>query len=151
MPGQATVVIGDKSWSCSVASLPAEMTSGLSGVEGIAAETGMLFDMGTDYEHIDINTSEMLFSLDIIFINSGGQVVEVLHDVEPNESAFFDAGEGLGAKYFMEISSGEATSVSVGDTAVIDYTQEGLSLGSILGLVVVAGMVGMAVRSTLKR
>ncbi len=106
LAGQAVVVIGSKQWAVNVASTYAELTSGLSGVASIAANSGILFDMGVDQARIDVNMSQMLFSLDIIFINSASGVVGVLHDVQPGESASFQAANTLGARYFLEVNTG---------------------------------------------
>lgn len=119
MSGQATVVIGANVWSVAVALTTAELTAGLSNIAGMSAGTGMLFDMGSDRSSIAVNMSQMLFSLDIVFISSTGGVVGVLHDVEPSEAAVFDAGNGLGARYFLEVNAGEAVGVSVGDNVQI--------------------------------
>lgn len=152
MAGQTTVIIDGLSWECSVASSVSELTSGLSGVESILAGTGMLFDMGADQNSIVINMDDMLFSLDIVFINSGGQVVGVLHGVEPGESAAFDAGNGLGARYFIEVNAGEAIDVSVGDIAVVETAQAGgINLSGMLEMVVVVGMMGLMMKSMVGR
>ncbi len=125
MPGQAVVVIGDNQWTVSVATTTAELLAGLSGVASIAAGTGILFDMGNDQSYIGINMSQMLFNLDIVFINSGGGVVGVMRDVAPGETAAFEAGSGFGARFFLEVSAGEAENVSVGDSvSVSGYVAE---------------------------
>lgn len=153
MPGQATVTIDGQVWTVSVATTTAELLSGLSGVASIPAGTGILFDLGTDQDYISVNMADMLFSLDIVFINSSGGVVGVLHDVSPGEATAFDAGGGLGARYFMEVNAGELSDVSVGDTVDISgYVPGngaigGINLGQVMQLVVVMGMGGIAMRS----
>ena len=125
MPGQAIVVIGDDQWTVSVATTTAELLAGLSGVASIVAGTGILFDMGRDQSYIGINMSQMLFNLDIVFINSGGTVVGIMRDVAPGETAAFEAVNILGAKYFLEMNAGEAVNVSVGDSvSVSGYSGE---------------------------
>jgi len=119
MSGQGTVAIGENIWAVDFAVTAAELTSGLSGVESIPAGSGILFDMGYDHDSLRINMADMLFSLDIVFVNSEHGVVGVLHDVAPGEDALFDAGNGLGARYFMEVNAGEAVNVSVGDAVDI--------------------------------
>lgn len=116
MPGQATVTIGERQWTVSVATTPAELTAGLSGIASIPAGTGILFDMGVDRSSIPVNMSEMLFALDIIFINSSVGVVGVLHDVQPGDEALFQADTVAGARYFLEVNAGEAEDIEVGDT-----------------------------------
>lgn len=145
MAGQGTVTIGEIVWTVDFAVTMAELTSGLSGVASIPVGTGMLFDVGSDQSSLSINMQDMLFGLDIVFINSGYGVVGVLHNVEPGEDAFFDAGIGLGARYFMEVNAGEAGSVSVGDIAAISgYTPStGIDLGQIVQAMIAIGMMGL--------
>lgn len=116
MPGQAIVTIDGKQWAVSVATTTAELVSGLSGVASMAPGTGMLFDMGVDQSSIPVNMSQMLFALDIIFINSSAGVVGVLRDVQPGEAAQFQADTTAGARYFLEMNAGEAEGIEVGDT-----------------------------------
>ena len=154
LAGQAVVVIGSKQWAVNVASTYAELTSGLSGVASIAANSGILFDMGVDQARIDVNMSQMLFSLDIIFINSASGVVGVLHDVQPGESASFQAANTLGARYFLEVNTGEAEGVEVGDSVSIQgqQGQEATQPAFWVGLmnVVLAVLVGISAYRELK-
>ncbi|KKL18157.1 hypothetical protein LCGC14_2478320 [marine sediment metagenome] len=115
MAEKRTVLIGDNEWLVSVMASAAELTAGLSGVASILAGNGMLFDMGSDQGSISINMADMLFSLDIVFINSEHGVVGILREVEPGEAVAFDAGAGNGARYFLEVNAEEAEGVSVGD------------------------------------
>lgn len=117
MPGQATITIDSKQWSVGVASTQAEVTSGLSGVSSIPPQTGVLFDLGYDRDYIGIDMSQMLFPLDIIFINSASGVVGVMHDVQPGENMVFQGVDG--ARYFLEVNAGEAEEVEVGDSVSI--------------------------------
>jgi uncharacterized membrane protein (UPF0127 family)/transcriptional regulator with XRE-family HTH domain len=120
MPGQAVVTIGEKQWVCAVASTPAELTTGLSGIESIPAGTGMLFDLGADYKTIRIDMTRMLFALDIVFINSAQGVVGVMRNVQPGETDVRLENETLpGARWFLEVTAGEAEGVSVGDDVII--------------------------------
>jgi uncharacterized membrane protein (UPF0127 family) len=138
MARQAIVTIRDKQWQCAVANTPQELVSGLSGVESISPGTGMLFDMGWDYPVIDVYTDEMLFPMDIIFINSVYGVVEVLRNVRPGDEAL--SQEEPGAQYFLEINAGEAEGIEVGDGVLIQPGEEVPAAPSwITGL---AGLVG---------
>ena len=125
MPGQAIVTIGDKQWSVSVANTFTELTSGLSGVESIQPQIGILFDLGNDQSQIDIDMSEMLFPLDIIFINSTQGVRGVMSDVQPGEiDVRFEATTTPGARCFLEVNAGEAQGIEVGDSVDIQgYSQ----------------------------
>ena len=120
MPGQATVTVNEVQWSVSVASTSSELIAGLSNVPSIDPQTGILFDMGSDQSSIVINTSSMLFNMDILFINSSGGVVDISRDVAPNDEVSFDSNGGLGAQYFMEVNAGELSSISVGMPVIIE-------------------------------
>jgi len=119
MPGQATVTIRDKAWIVAVVTTLQEVTSGLSGLPGLSAGTGMLFDLGADQDYIPIDMSLMLFNLDIVFINSQAGVSGVLHNVAPGDAAAFQASAAPGARYFLEVNAGEAADVVTGDAVVI--------------------------------
>ena len=161
MPGQATVTIGDKQWSVSVANTYAELTSGLSGVESIPPQTGMLFDLGYDQSQIDINMSQMLFPLDIIFINSTQGVRGVMSDVQPGEiDVRFEATTTPGARCFLEVNAGEAQGIEVGDDVAIQgYAQPTqLDISSLMNfmlimvvVVMMFKMVGKALESPKER
>ncbi len=151
MPGQATVTIGEQSWAATIASTSAELLAGLSGVVSIPANTGILFDMGSAQGTISINMAEMLFNLDIVFLNVTGGVVGILRDVAPGDAVAFDAGEGLGAQYFLEVNAGEAVDVSVGDIAVITIITEEPStdifdISSTVNLLIGVMIVGMMMK-----
>ena len=88
--------------------------------------TGILFDMGVDQNYIQVNMQDMLFSLDIAFINSTGGVVGILRDVEPGDNAVFDAGSGLGARYFLEVNADEMVDVNVSDDVSISGVENGV-------------------------
>jgi len=124
MPGNATVTIGSKQWTCSVANTFTELTTGLSGAESLPSGQGMLFDLGSDQKHIEIDMSEMLFPLDIIFINSTQGVVGVMQNVQPGEQAILDNETLPGARFFLEVNAGEAEGIEDGDSVDIQgYSQ----------------------------
>jgi len=144
MPGQVVVTIKDKQWQCDVAHTPQELVSGLSGVENIPPATGMLFDMGWDYPVIDIYTDEMLFPLDIIFINSAYGVIEVLRNVRPGGEAIFQGEPG--ARFFLEVNAGEAEGIEVDDGVLYQLVEEVSAAPSwIAGLVGLIGFAAMGV------
>ncbi len=136
MAGQANVTIGAQTWSTYVADQSAELAAGLGGLSSIPADTGMLFDVG--YERlIQVTTVPMLFSLDIVFIDSDLKAVEIHEDVEPGN--IFTSTEQ--ARYFLEVNTGEAVDVEVGDDVAIVLTslalpftpvQTGFDIGSFM-------------------
>ena len=151
MPGEATVTIGGSTWTVEIASSAAELQAGLSGVASIPANTGILFDMGSAQDIININMADMLFKLDIVFISSAGVVVGILRDVAPGDNAAFDAGNGLGARYFLEVNEDEMSNVSIGDTVVIEVTDTGttngvLDLNAIISPLITIMIIGMMMK-----
>jgi len=110
----AVVAIRDKSWDVQVPATTAEMHQGLGGLESLAANTGMFFDMGYECT-IGVNTLEVLFNLDIAFISDDLVVTEVLRDVIPG----LTFTSSYPSRYFLEINSGELEEIEVGDNVVV--------------------------------
>lgn len=144
------IEISDKQWQVTVASTYTEITTGLSGLESLPAGQGMLFDLGSDYSSITINMDEMLFPLDIVFINSNLTVVGVLHDVNPGDETYFIASNTLGARYFMEVNAWEAASINVGDTVIVTNGLGGSDINAIIAFVILAVVVAVIARVTVK-
>jgi len=135
MSGQGTVKIGENEWDVSIATTFYEIVHGLSGLESMDPGTGMLFDMGSNTD-IDINMDEMLFSLDIVFIeceetDEGNvcSVSSVARNVEPGAKGITGTG-----RYFMEVNAGECDDVDVGDNVDITITLENELLGNLINI-----------------
>jgi len=117
MPGSAAVTIGEKQWMVDVAASPNELTAGLGGVASIAANTGMLFDLGSE-QTVQVTTEPMLFNIDIIIISEDLKVVDVVSDVAPG----YLVTEDTPVRYFLEVNAGEAEGIEAGDSVEItDY------------------------------
>lgn len=144
------IEISNNQWQVTVASTYTEITTGLSGLESLSAGQGMLFDVGFNRSKITINMSEMLFPLDIVFINSNLTVVGVLHDVQPGDEAYFLASNTLGARYFMEVNAGEAASINVGDAVTVTDGLVSFDMNTMLQYMVFAMMLMMIARITIK-
>jgi uncharacterized membrane protein (UPF0127 family) len=142
MPGQAVVTVKDRQWFVGVASTYAELAQGLSEISSIPSGTGVLFDMGVDQDYVQINMSRMLFALDIIFINSSAGVVGVMHQVQPNErEVIFDHTSGPGARYFLEVTAGEAEGIEDGDDVVIQGTAPSTLSQTVVNALITAGVM----------
>ncbi len=142
MPGQAVVTVKDRQWFVGVASTYAELAQGLSGISGIPSGTGILFDMGVDQGHVQINMSRMLFALDIIFISSSAGVVGVMHQVQPNErEVIFDHTSSPGARYFLEVTAGEAEGIEDGDDVLIQGEMPSALSPTVVNALVTAGII----------
>lgn len=146
----ATVKIGTKQWEVSVASTPAELLAGLSGVTSIPATTGMLFDLGADHDVVNVDTSKMLFDMGVLFIGSSLGVIGKASNVQPGESVSFESGLGLACRYFLEVNAGELEGIEAGDSVeIIGYTPTttgGLPIQEMMQLMVVAGMAGIGMK-----
>jgi len=149
MAGTATVTIGNKTWTCSLVSSYVELVQGLSGLESMPANQGMLFDFGGE-RIADINAYEMLFDLDVIFINDELKVTEVIHGFIIGD----DFTTTVPCRYFLEVNAGEAdgtTPVQPGDSVTIsgsgnENESASIDLGAILMLMIVAPMMGMMMK-----
>jgi len=150
MTGQAVVTINGKQWAVSVATTTAELVSGLSGVASIPAGTGILFDMGADQSSIPINMTQMLFALDIVFINSTAGVVGVLHDVQPGDEALFQSDTVAGARYFLEVNAGEAEDIAVGDNVDLAGEVQPAFWSAVLTAVVALSQIAIIGAATYK-
>ncbi len=118
MSGQATITINGKQWSISVATTPAELQAGLGGLASIPAGSGMLFDLGGD-QAVSVTTVPMLFNLDIVFISSSLQVVDVIRNVAPGQILT----ENTPVRFFMEVNAGETQGIAAGNSvSITGYT-----------------------------
>ncbi|MFC1910462.1 DUF192 domain-containing protein [Chloroflexota bacterium] len=142
MPGQAVVTIGSKQWQCSVANTAAELTTGLSGVSSLPAQTGMLFDLGVSLSQVTINMTEMLMPLDVVFMDASGIVLGIFYGLQPGGMETFQSDMGI--RYFLEMNAGEAADILPGDEAYIAITG-GVSSNWIAPVITLAGvaMIGL--------
>ncbi|GAH70935.1 unnamed protein product, partial [marine sediment metagenome] len=143
MPGTAVVTIGDNQWSVNVANTSSELIAGLSGVVSLAAGTGMLFVLPAR-QVATIQTEQMLFPLDIIFIKDD-TVLSIAGNISPG----YLVEEATPCDMFLEVNAGEAALVEVGDVVIItDYTipatnDFGSIIVAILPLLVLGLVFGM--------
>ncbi len=116
MLGQGTVTIGGNQWNVEVANTTSELTTGLSGRASIPAGTGMLFVLPVR-QTITVQTNQMLFPLDIIFIKDN-LVLDIAQNIEPGNLV----EEATPCDMFLEINAGEAALVEVGDAVNVEIT-----------------------------
>ena len=115
------VTIGEAVFGAEVAHTPALRTRGLSGRDGLAPQTGMLFV----YESGKAGSfwmRGMRFALDFVWISSACEVVRLTVDVPPPASNTGDSDlptyrSPAPAAYVFEINAGEAAAygIEVGD------------------------------------
>ena len=137
-----TITVGSKQWAVQMTQTNSELIAGLSNVAALAADNGMLFDMGSDQDSIPINMSEMLFNLDIIFIHSELGVVGIVRNAGPGDSPAYTSVH-YGARYFLEVNAGEAVDVEVGDGVVVEEEAgEAVVQPQFIGMII--GAIGLA-------
>ncbi len=129
MTRQAVISTQDKSWSVEVASTQAELSQGLSGRTSLLANTGMLFDLGSD-QIVTITMLQMLFPLDIVFVSGELVVTEVLVGVPVGVVTH----NTIPARYFIEVNQGEADGVLEGNVVTITGYTPATSALELLGV-----------------
>ena len=112
----ALVTIDENQWNVEVANTTSELTTGLSGRASIPTGTGMLFILPVR-QTITVQTNQMLFPLDIIFIKDN-LVLDIAQNIEPGNLV----EEATPCDMFLEINAGEAALVEVGDAVNVEIT-----------------------------
>ena len=115
MPGQGIVTIRDKQWSVSIASTPWELAQGLGAVGELPNEYGMFFDTGWE-QYIEVTTETMLFTLDVAFLSSSLEVVDLVQYLAPGHRITSTQP----ARYFLEVNAGELEGLEIGDQADLE-------------------------------
>jgi len=136
MSGQAIVSIRDKQWQAYLATTYAELTTGLRGLPSIPPGTGMLFVLPQD-QVVTVTTQGLNFLIDIIFVSSQPQVVDVVREVPPDMLVT----EGTLVRYFLEVNAGEAEGVESGAPVSISVIQGAETTEWISPVVSFAGVV----------
>lgn len=136
MSGQAVITIKDMQWQASLAASYAELTTGLKGQAALTAGTGMLFVLPSD-QPVAITMQGVNFPIDIIFISSHLQVLDVALGVPPGVML----NENTPVRYFLEVNAGEAEGIESGDPVSIDVIQAVQSIDWISPVVSFAGVM----------
>lgn len=118
--------VGDLIFPVEVAAESEKRIKGLSGRASLESGTGMLFIFETS-DRFRFWMREMEFSLDIVWISSGCEVVDISVDVpfpDP-DTALNDLprySPDSQARYVLEINSGEALALGVGVGDPVEFT-----------------------------
>lgn len=116
------VVVGSTVFSVDIASTGEEKRVGLSGREGLAPTSGMLFlyDTGRPYEFW---MKDMLFAIDILWIAPDCTVGDITHELQPPRSGAPDAeipraSPSVEAAHVLELVAGASRrlGLEVGDS-----------------------------------
>ncbi len=110
LPTGPTVEVGNTVFSVDIASTPEEKRIGLSGREGLAPASGMLFlyASGRPYQFW---MKDMLFAIDIVWIAPGCTVGDITYDLQPPragapDSEVLRASPSIEAAHVLEIVGG---------------------------------------------
>jgi uncharacterized membrane protein (UPF0127 family) len=136
-----TVTIGNKVWNVQIASSPADIQQGFSGVTGTPFQTGILFNLGLPYTGLTINMHLMLFPLDIAFIDSNGRVVDIALGVKP----LHDYVSNSTYSSFMEVNAGELADLRIGDNVTTSNSRS-LTAGINFNIIIQAMLVIMIMK-----
>lgn len=107
---------GAHAFSAVVVDTPELREKGLGGRAGIKKDQAMLFVFESDGRHA-FWMKDMLFSIDMVWLDSSKKVVHVESDVSPD--TFPEAfGPAVDTRYVIELNAGEAESIrlKMGDT-----------------------------------
>lgn len=112
-----TIHIGGRTLKVEIADSEAERQIGLGGRSGLAYGRGMLFQFDRPDRH-GIWMRRMKFSLDAIWLDQAGRVIEIAHNIPPSSyPASFEPP--VPAKFIIEVPTGwtRAAGIRLGDQA----------------------------------
>ncbi|GAJ21355.1 unnamed protein product, partial [marine sediment metagenome] len=90
-------------------------------------------------QQVTVDTSQMLFPLDIIFIKDD-TVLSIASDISPG----YLVEEATPCDMFLEVNAGEAALVEVGDTVSVTVTQEpGFDLSGAISFAIPLAVLGL--------
>jgi len=91
---------------------------GLLGREGLAADSGMLFEAGRLEPFMWMHMFFMRFPIDIIFLDRLGRVIRISHELRP----WRVSPVVWGARRALELSAGAArqTGTQIGDVVIVE-------------------------------
>ena len=114
-----TVFINDQSIQVSIADDPKERQQGLSGVERLDANEGKLFIFDRS-DYYGIWMKDMLFPLDILWIDESLKIVHIEENVRP-ESYPASYNSPVPARFVLELNAFyvDTYKIQTGDTLVI--------------------------------
>ena len=121
----AVVGIGEASYTVDLAITPEERQQGLSGRAFMAHDEGMLF-VFEEEQQLHFWMKEMMFPLDIIWIDAQCRLIEVAADVPtPLPGAGNDeiprVQSPLPARYVLEVNAGEAARNGLGPGDPVEF------------------------------
>lgn len=118
------IEIADKEYKVLVAESEEEREQGLSNVESMDDDEGMLFVMPEDQKQVVFNTIEMEFDIDLIFIDQNDEVYNVVLGKAHSEENIISTPEGENGrtKYVLEVNANSG--IQIGDELDIEDEDE---------------------------
>lgn len=121
---ETIIEIADKEYKVLVAESEEERERGLSNVESMDDNEGMLFIMPEGQDQVVFNTAEMEFDIDLVFIDQNDEVYNIVlgkaHSKEPIIST--PEGENGRTKYVLEVNANSG--IQIGDELDIEDEDE---------------------------
>lgn len=111
--------IGDATYMLEVADTQDKQQNGLSGRDGLSANTGMLFDFKRDGDW-RMWMLQMRFAIDIAWLNSDGKIIYIKHSAQPAE---------FPEKYYADRPSRFVIEVAAGT-----FKQHGIAAGDTVSI-----------------
>ncbi len=110
-PRVVPLVVGDEEFAVEVVDTPLSRAQGLGGREGLATSTGMLF-VFEEPDSYSFWMKDMVFPIDIIWIDTDWCVVNVAYNVSPDTypDHFTPSGK---ASFVLEVNAGVAASKNI--------------------------------------
>jgi uncharacterized membrane protein (UPF0127 family) len=116
---QYTIYLGSKALNVTIADEPEERIQGLSGVTSLTDFNGKLFIFDTDEKH-GIWMKDMLFPIDIIWIDKNLMVIDIAENVDPSTYPRVYAPKNS-ARFALEVNAFfvSTTKIAIGDRLVL--------------------------------
>jgi uncharacterized membrane protein (UPF0127 family) len=118
------IEIADKEYKVLVAESEEEREQGLSNVESMDDDEGMLFVMPEDQKQVVFNTIEMEFDIDLVFIDQNNEVYNVVLGKAYSDDPIISTpeGEDKRTKYVLEVNANSG--IKIGDELDIEDEDE---------------------------
>lgn len=127
MMKETIIEIADKKYKVLLAETEEERTQGLSNVESMDDDEGMLFVMPEDQSQVVFNTEEMEFDIDLVFIDQDDEVYNVVlgkaHSSEVIVSEPSDSEDTT--KYVLEVNANSG--IQIGDELDFEDDEDDIS------------------------
>jgi len=147
MPGQATVTIENKTWTCVVASTASELEIGLSETPYLPVGQGMLFDLGSS-RIVTVNAYSMTYPIAIVFIDENMVIVAFTPILIPGH----DTTTVVPCRYFLEVGYEDLgdSQPQLGEGAVITGYTPSVSISVVISIMMTAMIIMMMMQMMMK-